>query len=123
MRLQTKAVGLTLVEHVSLMECTFTGNVADRGGGGALFGGTATLTDCTSTGNESKDYDADGSGASFGGTATLTDCVPSKTTVQIQMAVGLTLVGVGLHTLTSGDLSRAIRQGLAVGLSLLEEPR
>ena len=56
----------------TLTACTFNNNSADDNGGGAYFGGTATVTNCTFTNNKTL---SSGGGAFFAGVATLTSCV------------------------------------------------
>ena len=61
----------------TLTNCTVSGNSAGYGGGGGLYnnGGTATLTNCTVSGNSA----ADGGGGCINavGTTTLTNCTVS----------------------------------------------
>ena len=61
-----------------MTNCTFTENTANGSfseGGGALFRGTATVTQCTFTDNETTN---DGGGAYFDGSATVTSCTFSN---------------------------------------------
>ena len=64
-----------------LVDCTFTGNKSEFGGGGAYFDGSATLMGCTFIDNRTKI--GDGGGAHFVREATLINCTFTDNCVKI----------------------------------------
>jgi CSLREA domain-containing protein len=101
--------GLRNVGVLSLTNCTFLGNTAGgtfaRGGGMANEGGTATLTGCTFTANESGH--SGGGMSNYMGAATLTDCTFSSNRAIRQLGGGLYSGGTAtlLSCTFSGNVS------------------
>jgi uncharacterized repeat protein (TIGR01451 family) len=95
-----KGGGIANYGTATLINCTLSGNVGQGGGGGVYNGGTLTLTNCTVSDNTST-QNANGGGISNNSEMTLTNCTLSGNVAN----EGGGIVNQGQMTLTNCTLA------------------